>query len=382
MIGTKKPPSLSLEEWLKNGVVLCRLVNRISPNSVVSIYEGNQSFGHRENIMNYNKAIKGLGVQSQNMFDTGDLYEGKNFNIVLNHLNVVAIFLEGLPDYVGPTIADTSQAKCLYGDSLKGVIVVDEELEDTFTPEEKVLVEWANKCLPSKVPKIKNLESLRTCVKIFYLVCHFMPCFGEFGGFDLNPKTAVDFLQNAEYIISNLSSLNFQKIPDISMQGLALGDRAIIVKLLTFVRVHYDESVTFLTIYTTIRGGWGDKENNSNSRALSFYSESSTLNPLWKIQERNVTQQPSPPSLPPPVPNSWSVIKCTWSPPTSSPRNTNYHTVPFHTKFLAQSKKERREGKGEFQLLPALRNSAPRTGKKSLVGNASTGGKRNTDLRI
>lgn len=74
--------------------------------------------------MNYNQAVRKLGVHGHDMFDTADLYEGKNFNMVLTHLNALAHLCETLPGYKGPTIEDTSQAKNLYGDSLLGKLTL------------------------------------------------------------------------------------------------------------------------------------------------------------------------------------------------------------------------------------------------------------------
>lgn len=54
--------------------------------------------------MNYNKAVRSLGVHGHDMFDTADLYEAKNFNMVLTHLNALAHLCESLPGYTGPTI--------------------------------------------------------------------------------------------------------------------------------------------------------------------------------------------------------------------------------------------------------------------------------------
>eukprot|EP01126_Amoeba_proteus_P062159 TRINITY_DN8410_c0_g2_i9.p1 TRINITY_DN8410_c0_g2~~TRINITY_DN8410_c0_g2_i9.p1 ORF type:complete len:437 (-),score=102.83 TRINITY_DN8410_c0_g2_i9:1810-3120(-) len=155
-----------------------------------------------------------------------------------------------------PPLPIPLRQKNLYGDSLKGSIVIDEDTEDNFTAEEKKIVDWANACLQDSHKPIKNIESLRTGVKIYHLICHFMPHFGDAGEFNLSPKTAVDFLQNADYIVSKLVSLNFAQIPDLTMQGLAVGERLLIVKLLFFVRDKYDISQR----YESILGSFADDE--------------------------------------------------------------------------------------------------------------------------
>ncbi|KAG0256075.1 hypothetical protein BG011_004765 [Mortierella polycephala] len=76
--------SSDLHESLKDGVILCRLANRLRPGTVEQISLKNLPFVKMENISNFLNAAKQLGVQSSDLFQTVDLYEGKDMNQVVS----------------------------------------------------------------------------------------------------------------------------------------------------------------------------------------------------------------------------------------------------------------------------------------------------------
>ncbi|KAF9977584.1 hypothetical protein BGZ73_005567 [Actinomortierella ambigua] len=71
-------PHADLHESLKDGVILCKLANRLRPGTVEQISLKNLPFVKMENISNFLNAAKKLGVQSSDLFQTVDLYEGKD----------------------------------------------------------------------------------------------------------------------------------------------------------------------------------------------------------------------------------------------------------------------------------------------------------------
>lgn len=79
-------------------------------------------FRQRENLSFYLHQIQAYGVSSSDLFDISDLYDGKNINMVLTHINALANLCEAKPDWKGPFIANTSQAKNLLGDALLGTL--------------------------------------------------------------------------------------------------------------------------------------------------------------------------------------------------------------------------------------------------------------------
>ena len=66
------------QKVLKNGVVLCKLINKISPGSVKKIKEKGPNFMLMENVQAFQEAIKKYGVPDMEIFQTADLFESRN----------------------------------------------------------------------------------------------------------------------------------------------------------------------------------------------------------------------------------------------------------------------------------------------------------------
>ena len=76
-------PTQTFQEWLKNGVVLCKLVNIIMcDKKPIKYSESKFPFKQMENIHFFLERIKDLGVPSFESFQTVDLFEAKNMNQV------------------------------------------------------------------------------------------------------------------------------------------------------------------------------------------------------------------------------------------------------------------------------------------------------------
>lgn len=71
-------PSGDLEDILKNGVVLCNLMNKIQPGSIKKIQAKGTNFQLMENIQRFQDAIKKYGVPQEEIFQTADLFEKRN----------------------------------------------------------------------------------------------------------------------------------------------------------------------------------------------------------------------------------------------------------------------------------------------------------------
>ncbi|CAO3566234.1 unnamed protein product [Mortierella alpina] len=89
-------PSSDLHESLKDGVILCRLANRLRPGTVEQISLKNLPFVKMENISNFLNAAKQLGVQSSDLFQTVDLYEGKDMTQVVSTILTLERVLGGV----------------------------------------------------------------------------------------------------------------------------------------------------------------------------------------------------------------------------------------------------------------------------------------------
>ncbi|XP_044269922.1 myophilin [Tribolium madens] len=70
-------------EVLKDGQLLCKLVNCIKPSIVKKVNSSQMAFKCMENINAFLEAAKELGVPAQETFQTVDLWERQNLNSVV-----------------------------------------------------------------------------------------------------------------------------------------------------------------------------------------------------------------------------------------------------------------------------------------------------------
>ena len=76
----------SLQEKLKDGVILVKLINAIEPGSIKKINEGTAAFKQMENIGNFIEACVKYGCKREDLFQTASLYDGTHMSDVLNGL--------------------------------------------------------------------------------------------------------------------------------------------------------------------------------------------------------------------------------------------------------------------------------------------------------
>lgn len=74
----EKVPAGEYEDILKNGVVLCKLANKLTPGAVKKIRESGTNFQLMENVQAFQAAIKKYGVPQEEIFQTADLFERRN----------------------------------------------------------------------------------------------------------------------------------------------------------------------------------------------------------------------------------------------------------------------------------------------------------------
>eukprot|EP00121_Abeoforma_whisleri_P006608 Awhi_evm1s6013 len=91
-------------EFLKDGQVLCALINAIKPGSVKKVNTSKMAFKQMENINNFLSAsTSALGVPVTDLFQTVDLYENKNMVQVVGGIHAVGRHA-AKDGFSGPTI--------------------------------------------------------------------------------------------------------------------------------------------------------------------------------------------------------------------------------------------------------------------------------------
>lgn len=101
----------SFAESLKDGQILCKLVNEIRPNMIRKIGVSKMPFKQMENISNFLKACRGLGVAEHDLFETVDLYEEKDMGVVVTCIHALGRAVQGI--FRGPKLGAKQATKNL-----------------------------------------------------------------------------------------------------------------------------------------------------------------------------------------------------------------------------------------------------------------------------
>ncbi|XP_055374414.1 muscle-specific protein 20 [Condylostylus longicornis] len=108
----KFPAGQEYEEVLKDGQVLCKLMNKLAPGSIPKINESGGQFKMMENINNFQKAIKDYGVADVDVFQTVDLWEKKDIATVTNTLFALGRQTYKHPEWTGPNLGPKPADEC------------------------------------------------------------------------------------------------------------------------------------------------------------------------------------------------------------------------------------------------------------------------------
>lgn len=104
-------PTGDFGDVLKDGVVLCKLINKLQPGSVKKFKEKGPAFMLMENIQAFIGAAKNYGVPDEEMFLTPDLFEGRNLPQVALCLYSLACATQKHSEYTGPTLGPKFSTK-------------------------------------------------------------------------------------------------------------------------------------------------------------------------------------------------------------------------------------------------------------------------------
>jgi hypothetical protein len=100
----EKTPSGDYENILKDGVVLCKLANKMVPGSVKKIQERGTNFQLMENIQRFQAFLKKYGLPEEEIFQTADLFERRNIPQVTLSLYALGRLTQKHPEYTGPSL--------------------------------------------------------------------------------------------------------------------------------------------------------------------------------------------------------------------------------------------------------------------------------------
>ncbi|XP_019719668.1 transgelin-like [Hippocampus comes] len=83
-VGRPEAGKSGFQGWLKNGCVLCELINSLNPSNkpVKSIKNSKMAFGQMEQISLFLNAAEKYGVTKMDIFQTVDLFESKDLAAV------------------------------------------------------------------------------------------------------------------------------------------------------------------------------------------------------------------------------------------------------------------------------------------------------------
>ncbi|KOB78552.1 Muscle protein 20 [Operophtera brumata] len=112
VIGAKFPPGEIFEDVLKDGTVLCQLINKIKPGSVNKINTSGGQFKMMENITNFQAAIKAYGVPDIDVFQTVDLWEKKDIAQIVSTLFALGRETYRHPEWNGPYLGPKPSEEC------------------------------------------------------------------------------------------------------------------------------------------------------------------------------------------------------------------------------------------------------------------------------
>jgi len=112
VINKKFPPGETYEETLKDGTVLCELLNKLKPGSIPKINTSGGQFKMMENINNFQAAAKDYGVSDVDMFQTVDLWEKKDIAQVTTAIFGLGRQTYKHPEWKGPWLGPKPSDEC------------------------------------------------------------------------------------------------------------------------------------------------------------------------------------------------------------------------------------------------------------------------------
>lgn len=112
VLGEKFPAGVLYEDALRDGLILCKLINKLEPGAVAKINTSGGQFKMMENINLFQQAIKKYGVPDLDVFQTVDLYEKKDIAQVTSTIFALGRACYKHPDFKGPFLGPKPADEC------------------------------------------------------------------------------------------------------------------------------------------------------------------------------------------------------------------------------------------------------------------------------
>ncbi|KAJ3074209.1 Muscle-specific protein 20 [Podochytrium sp. JEL0797] len=115
-------PSTSFHESLKDGIILCTMLNNMQLTDPIKISLSKSPFKQMENIATFLHRIDQLGVPAHDRFMTIDLWEAKNLGQVVNCIFSVSRHATRKGFHgpvIGPKLVEQKKARCWTMDQLR-----------------------------------------------------------------------------------------------------------------------------------------------------------------------------------------------------------------------------------------------------------------------
>uniref|UniRef100_A0A0K0F1H6 Calponin-homology (CH) domain-containing protein n=1 Tax=Strongyloides venezuelensis TaxID=75913 RepID=A0A0K0F1H6_STRVS len=84
------PSNNEIGEWLRDGIIICEVIDKIFPGSLVRKINYKQSqFSSSENIQNFLESAQKLGIKKDFLFEASDLKDERDLGKVFRTLNLL-----------------------------------------------------------------------------------------------------------------------------------------------------------------------------------------------------------------------------------------------------------------------------------------------------
>ncbi|KAK0080343.1 hypothetical protein PV325_014105 [Microctonus aethiopoides] len=112
VLGKKFPTNEAFEDVIRDGQVLCEVMNKLAPGSIPKINTSGGQFKMMENINMFQKAMKEYGVVDNDVFQTVDLWEKKDIAQVVTTLFALGRTTYRHPEWKGPYLGPKPSEEC------------------------------------------------------------------------------------------------------------------------------------------------------------------------------------------------------------------------------------------------------------------------------